>query len=103
MRYVISAIMQQCWNNKMTCCFMLVPVLLNGHHCSNWQGNNYIVSVDSAVGPLHHVDVGDVANVSEMYAASIFKVEGSSCIYRFWSNSSTKGGKGGGLVSSPDQ
>jgi hypothetical protein len=58
-------------------------VLLNGHHCSNWQGNNYIVYDDYAVGPLHHVDVGNVANVSEVHAASIFKVEGSSCIYRF--------------------
>lgn len=49
-------------------------VLLNDHHCSNWQGNNYIVCVESAVGPLHHVDVGNVANILEVHAVSVFKL-----------------------------
>lgn len=66
-------------------------VLLNDHHCSNWQGNNYIVCVDSAVGPLYHVDVGNVANILEVPAVSSFKVEVSSCISRFWFNRPTKG------------
>jgi hypothetical protein len=49
-------------------------VLLNGHHCSNWQGENYIVRVYSAVRLSHHVDVGNVANILDVQAVSIFKV-----------------------------
>jgi hypothetical protein len=33
------------------------------------------VDVDSAVGPLHHVNVGSVTDVSEVRAAIIFRVE----------------------------
>jgi hypothetical protein len=34
--------------------------------------------VDSALGILHHVDLGSVANVSEVHAASIFGIKISS-------------------------
>jgi hypothetical protein len=32
-----------------------------------------VVIVNSALGCLHHVNVGSAANVSEVYAASIFR------------------------------
>lgn len=45
------------------------------------------MKVVSAFGSLHHVDVGHVSDVSEIYAASTFsvhvsKVGGCSCVYR---------------------
>jgi hypothetical protein len=33
------------------------------------------VNIDSVLGLLHHVNVGDVADVSEVYTTSIFRVE----------------------------
>jgi hypothetical protein len=33
------------------------------------------IDVDSVVGLLHHVNVGDAADISEVCAASIFSVE----------------------------
>jgi hypothetical protein len=32
----------------------------------------FIARIDSALGPLHRVDVGSVADVSEVHAASVF-------------------------------
>jgi hypothetical protein len=34
-----------------------------------------IIDVDSVLWLLHHAEVGDVVGVSEVYAASIFRVE----------------------------
>jgi hypothetical protein len=43
---------------------------LTDFRLSQW----FIVDVDSACGSLHHVDVGSVAKLSEVHAASIFRV-----------------------------
>jgi hypothetical protein len=34
---------------------------------------SFIANVNSALGYLHHLDVGSVANISDIYAASIFR------------------------------
>jgi hypothetical protein len=52
-----------------------------------------IHDVGSVHRSLHRVDVGSVADVSEIHASSIFRVEMSravecSCAYRYWSNRS---------------
>jgi hypothetical protein len=39
------------------------------------RGNPLSDDVDSALGSLHHVDAVSIANVSEAYSASIFRVE----------------------------
>jgi hypothetical protein len=49
--------------------------------------------VGSVLRSLNHVDVGSVANVSEVHSSSIFRVEMSrpiecSCVYRYRSNRS---------------
>jgi hypothetical protein len=54
------------------------------------------VYADSVLGSLYHMDVGSTANVLEVYAASIFRVEVNRisqclCIYRFWSNRLMRG------------
>jgi hypothetical protein len=40
-----------------------------------------IIGVDTVLGLLNHADLGDVANVSEVHAASYFRVEDGGSMY----------------------
>lgn len=46
----------------------------------------FIVDVDSSLGFLRRVDVGNVADVSEVHAVSVFSVELSGLNHFFFEN-----------------
>jgi hypothetical protein len=67
----------------------------------------FMVGTDSDVGSLHHVDVGSAADITEEYAASIFRmkvirVRRCSCMSRFWSNR-PRVGRAGGPIGTVDR
>jgi hypothetical protein len=53
------------------CQCVLSSCVLTNFRLLQW----FIVDVDSALGILHHVDVGSAANISEVHAASRFRIE----------------------------
>jgi hypothetical protein len=68
-----------------------------------WVMTACSLDADSALHSLHHVDVGRVADVSGIHAASFFRakvnrVNECSCIYRFWSNRQMGRGGWAGLA-----
>jgi hypothetical protein len=99
-----------CWG----LCWKVTKVLywLNKPFLSNSNLSRYLLNdprrlgTDSCLGCFHHEGVANVSDVSEVYPASIFRIEMSmvsqcSCTHRFWFNRST--GDEWGLVPIAEQ
>jgi hypothetical protein len=66
----------------------------------------FAADVDFVLRSSCHVDAGSVVKVSEVYAASVFRVEvrwvlKCSCIYRFWFTCPKGEGLGASALSGP--